>query len=119
MTEEQKAQRTWLFHQTLGSKIFTITPAEQEEMEADGWVDTPAKLKPVDAKPDDEPDKTPAELSAEAERLLAAFVVEPTKLTKDELIALGKEFQIEKLTRNMSEATLIGKIQEYLDGHGK
>lgn len=119
MTEEQKAQRTWLFHQTLGSKIFTITPAEQEELEADGWVDTPAKLKPVEPKQEQKPDQTPADLTKEAERLLAVFVVEPTKLTKDELIALGKEFQIEKLTRNMSEATLIGKIQEYLDGDGK
>lgn len=111
-------QRTWLFHQTLPWQIFDITPEEQAELEKEGWVDTPAKLQPIEVKKP-EPDNSPATLSPEAERLLAVFVSNPASLSKDELIELGKAFSIEKLTRNMSEATLIKRIQDYLDGNSQ
>lgn len=111
-------QRTWLFHQDHPNRIFDITPEEQAELEKEGWVDTPAKLKPkaVEVKA---PDNSPATLSPEAERLLAVFVSNPASMSKDELIELGKAFSIEKLTRNMSEATLIKRIQDYLDGNSQ
>lgn len=111
--------KTWLFHQTLPWKIFDIESDEQlEALYADGWVDTPAKLKPVEVK-EPEPDTAPVALPSEAETLLAKFVSAPADLDKDQLITLGKAFNIEKLTRNMSEATLIKRIQDYLDGNSQ
>jgi uncharacterized protein YeaC (DUF1315 family) len=43
--------------------------------------------------------------------LLQIFKAEPTKLTKEELIELGKWVGGLKLTMNMKEATMIKKIQ--------
>ncbi len=112
-------QRTWLFHQTLPAQIFDITPEEQEQLESEGWVDTPAKLVQTDAAEPVKQDNGPVSLTPEAEAMLGVFVSDPTKLTKDQLIELGKAFGIERLTRNMSEATLISKVQDYLNGNSQ
>lgn len=107
---------SWLWHPEKPAQIYSLTDAEYHQMLEDGYSDTPLEG-PVE--PGSPADNTPAELSAEVETMLAKFVSAPTELTKDQLIELGKSFGIEKLTRNMSEATLIKRIQDYLDGNSK
>ena len=51
--------------------------------------------------------------------LLAIFNAEPTKLTKEELIELGKWAGGLKLTIKMKEATMINKISDFLDNKPK
>ena len=48
--------------------------------------------------------------------LLQIFRAEPTKLTKEELIELGKWVGGLKLTMKMKEATMIKKIEDNMEG---
>ena len=50
----------------------------------------------------------------DADNLLKIFTAEPTKLTKEELIELGKWVGGIKLTMKMKEATMIKKIETYI-----
>lgn len=111
-----KKTPSWLWHPEKPAQIYQLTDDEYQQMLEDGYSDTPLQAPAAEEKP---VDNTPAELSAEIEAMLAKFVAKPTDLTKDELIELGKAFSIEKLTRNMSEATLIKRIQDYLDGNSQ
>lgn len=109
-------QRTWLYHQTKPWQIFDITPEEQAELEVEGWVDTPAKLVPVD--PDSDQDElTPVDLPEAIQKLLEQFLVKPEDLTKEQLIELGRSFGVDNLKMTMKEATLIKRIQDSLDGN--
>lgn len=106
---------TFMFHATKGQRLFKLDPEQYEdqlkELAEEGWKDTP---KCMEFKKDEpEPDNGPVSLTAEQEALLAQFVQEPAKLSKDELLELGKALDV-KLMKAWKEETLIKKIQEVL-----
>ncbi len=107
--------KKWLYHPDKGANLFTLKDGELPKLRADGWCDSPADFTDQpeqQEKPEQQEEPT---LTAEQQGLLSAFNDNPESLTKDDHVELGKGLNI-KLTRNMSEATMIGKIQEQLNG---
>ena len=144
-------KQIWLYHKNEpNGKIFNLDEADEkmEEMLADGWVDTPAKLKD-DYQPTVTEKAVMATMSkkqvvAKAESLgfhvltddelkeiikkelakvmdfsemkterslIERFAEEPTDLLKEELVILGKDFDL-SLRMTMKEATMIGHINK-------
>ncbi len=101
--------RKWLYHPQHEPKLFTLQEGDLAKLRGEGWADSPA-----DFIGELEQQDSPA-LTAEQQGLLSAFNDEPESLTKDDHVELGKGLGV-KLTRNMSEATMISKIQEQLNG---
>ncbi|WP_333608816.1 hypothetical protein [Arsukibacterium sp.] len=113
-----KKTPSWLFHPNKPAQIYHLTADEYEAMLKDGYVDSPAKLPAKEQAKEPEKDPGPKELSKEAEKLLAVFVVNPRDLSKDQLIDLAKAFDL-RATKNMGEPTIAKAIQDYLDGNSQ
>ena len=86
--------------------------ADIDDLEQEGWRDSPAEFKQAE----ESSDEGDAELTAEQQGLLSAFQENPESLTKDEHVELGKGLGL-KLMKAWKEETLIAKIQEKLNGN--
>ena len=110
---ENKPKRMWLYHPEKGAKLFTFEDeADIDDLEQEGWRDSPAEFKQAE----ESSDEGYAELTAEQQSLLSAFQENPESLTKDEHVELGKGLGL-KLMKAWKEETLIAKIQEKLNGN--
>lgn len=116
MPEETVKVPTFLFHPEHGQKLFKLDEDLAEELEEQGWVDSPAGFD-VKKAPEKKPDNTSTELTKQQEEYLQVFLVKPEKLDKPELVELGKGFGV-KLMPNYKEETMISKIKEALDDNG-
>jgi len=100
-------------------KIFDAAVEDMDALAKDGWVDNPAKIgKPVEKAPEKKTQVAKSEDESLGERdLLAIFNAEPTRLTKPELVELGKANGAKMLMVNWKEDTLIKKVREAIDGN--
>lgn len=104
--------KTWRYHPTKPPKLVDMEDEETlERMHSEGWRDTPAAFE--DKHERDEGSEP--QLTEEQKALLTAFREDPKSLTKDEMVLLGKGFDL-KLMKAWKEPTLIAKLQEHLDG---
>ncbi len=108
-TDPKPAKIVFYHNNFRKGKTFDLAQAQKKhrQMIDDGWVDTPAKLDPID--PID-----PIEHIESKEPLINRFIQSPSGLSKDELIALGKDYSL-KLTRKMKEGTMVGRICQAIE----
>jgi hypothetical protein len=104
-----KPLRKWMYHKDCKPKMFTFKNEDEiDELKKTGWCESPAEFNAVEPEPEPEPEP-------DTDELLEAFNEDPTTLTKDEHIALGKSMGL-TLKVSWKEDTMIAKIQEQLDG---
>lgn len=108
-------RKTWLYHKTQKPRLVSLTDTKTlEQLEAEGWKDTPAAFKEATNKKDDEGSQPQASEMTEVQKaLLETFVHDPDSLDKDELMNLGNGLGL-KLMKAWKEPTLVNKIQEHL-----
>lgn len=102
MTDSKKT-RTWIYHADKKPKLVTVTAEELEALESDGWQDSPVEQNYQVEDNDQERDE-----------LLERFNEEPTDLTKDELVKLGRYLGV-KMMKAWPEETLINKVVSGLE----
>lgn len=103
MTEEAEKIHTWIYHADKKPTLVTVTAEELEALEADGWQDSPVE----------QADKVESN-DQERDELLERFNEEPTDLTKDELVKLGRYLGV-KMLKAWKEETLIEKVRSGLE----
>ena len=102
MTQPMKL-RTWIYHADHKPKMVNSTPAELEVLQADGWEFSPveenAKVEENDRKRDE---------------LLDQFHDDPSMLSKDQLVMLGRYLGV-KMMKAWQTDTLINKVRSGLE----
>lgn len=108
---------TYMFHKDCPKgRKFDAAVEDMDALAADGWVDNPAKIGApavVETKTDSK--KPGPDEGLGGRDLLAIFNAEPTRLTKPELVELGKAHGAGMLMVNWKEETLIKKVREAID----
>ena len=101
MTE--KKNRTWVYHAEKKPKIVNMTTGEIEALEADGW-----ERRPV------EQNAAVEENDRERDELLDQFHDDPSMLSKDQIVMLGRYLGV-KMMKAWPADTLINKVRSGLE----
>lgn len=98
---------TWRYHATKAPKMVPMDDTEQlEQLEAEGWADTPAAFHDADA-----PVEGPA-LDEEQQALLDAYADDPESLNREEMANVAAA-----LGNKVTSRTSKGQLAAMLDAH--